>query len=121
MGADWEATFMATLQASRRDQNRRDLTLSTTVPYPKSVIVWMGISANGVTKPRFVQPRAKINSEHYIQKILKPFLKDADCTQIVMLFSIRILPHRMHLGHPEIPHGSASAIPEAATLDAKHS
>ncbi|GBM42626.1 hypothetical protein AVEN_148953-1 [Araneus ventricosus] len=38
-----------------------------------------GFSANGVTKPRFVQPGAKINSEYYIQKILKPFLKDDYC------------------------------------------
>ncbi|GBO35045.1 hypothetical protein AVEN_253831-1 [Araneus ventricosus] len=35
-----------------RDQNRPDLTPSTTVPHSKGVIVWMGISANGVTKPR---------------------------------------------------------------------
>ncbi|GBO11619.1 hypothetical protein AVEN_44706-1 [Araneus ventricosus] len=62
-----------------RDQNRRDLTPSTTVPLPKGIMVWMGISANGVTKPRFVQPGAKINSEYYIQKILKRFLKDDYC------------------------------------------
>ncbi|GBN86461.1 hypothetical protein AVEN_231742-1 [Araneus ventricosus] len=42
-------------------------------------MVWMGISANGITKPRFVQPGAKINSKYYIQKILKPFLKDDYC------------------------------------------
>ncbi|GBN41760.1 hypothetical protein AVEN_222908-1 [Araneus ventricosus] len=30
----------------------------------------------GVTKPWFVKPGAKINSEYYIQKILKSFLKD---------------------------------------------
>ncbi|GBN64122.1 hypothetical protein AVEN_226980-1 [Araneus ventricosus] len=59
-----------------RDQNRRDLTPSTTVPHHKGVMVWMGISANGVTKPRFVTPGAKINSDYYIEKILKPFLKD---------------------------------------------
>ncbi|GBN02581.1 hypothetical protein AVEN_62508-1 [Araneus ventricosus] len=35
-----------------RDQNRRELTPSTTVPHPKGIMVWMGISANGVTKPR---------------------------------------------------------------------
>ncbi|GBN00600.1 hypothetical protein AVEN_167524-1 [Araneus ventricosus] len=52
---------------------------STTVPHPKGVMVWMDISANGVTKPRFVQSGAKINSEYYIQKKLKPFLKDDYC------------------------------------------
>lgn len=64
------------VQYLSRGQNRRDLTPSTTVPHPKGVMVWMGISAHGVTKPRFVKPGAKINSEYYIQKILKPFLKD---------------------------------------------
>ncbi|GBO24500.1 hypothetical protein AVEN_260740-1 [Araneus ventricosus] len=64
-----------------RDQNRRDLTPSTTVPHSKGIMVWMGISANGVTKTGFVQPGAKINSEYYIQKILKPFLKD-DCCRL---------------------------------------
>ncbi|XP_071041955.1 low-density lipoprotein receptor-related protein 1B [Parasteatoda tepidariorum] len=67
------------VQYLSRGQNRRDLTPSTTVPHPKGVIIWMGISAHGVTKPRFVKPGAKINSEYYIQKILKPFLKDDYC------------------------------------------
>ncbi|GBM62280.1 hypothetical protein AVEN_264141-1 [Araneus ventricosus] len=67
------------VQHLSRDQNRRDLTPSTTVPHPKGVMVWMGISANGVTKPWFVQPGARINSEYYIQKILKPFRKDDYC------------------------------------------
>ncbi|GBM42886.1 hypothetical protein AVEN_125962-1 [Araneus ventricosus] len=56
-----------------------DSTPSTTVPHPKGVMVWMGISAIGVTKPRFVQPGAKINSEYYIRKILELFLKDDYC------------------------------------------
>ncbi|GBO22629.1 hypothetical protein AVEN_152035-1 [Araneus ventricosus] len=64
------------VQYLSRDQNRRDLTPSTTVIHHKGV---MGISANGVTKPRFVQPGAKINSEYYIQKILKLFLKNDYC------------------------------------------
>ncbi|GBM89368.1 hypothetical protein AVEN_217423-1 [Araneus ventricosus] len=62
-----------------RNHNRRDLTPATTVPHPKGIMVWMGISAIGVTKPQFVQPGAKINSEYYIQRILKPFLKDYYC------------------------------------------
>ncbi|GBM74569.1 hypothetical protein AVEN_151021-1 [Araneus ventricosus] len=67
------------VQYLSRDQNRRDLTPSTTVPHPKSVIVWMRIAANYVTKPWFVQPGAKLNFEYYIQKILKPFLKYDYC------------------------------------------
>ncbi|GBN46408.1 hypothetical protein AVEN_5621-1 [Araneus ventricosus] len=60
-------------------RNRRDLTSSTTMPHPKGIMVWMGISANGVIRPRFVQPGAKINSVYYIQKILNPFLTDDYC------------------------------------------
>ncbi|XP_071043347.1 uncharacterized protein [Parasteatoda tepidariorum] len=67
------------VQYLSRGQNRLDLTPSTTVPHPKGVMVWMGISAHGVTKPRFVKPEAKLNSEYYTQKILTPFLKDDYC------------------------------------------
>ncbi|GBM14645.1 hypothetical protein AVEN_210291-1 [Araneus ventricosus] len=67
------------VQYLSRGQNRRDVTPSTTVPHPKGAMVWMGISANGVTKLRFVQPGAKINSEYYTQKVLRPFLKDDYC------------------------------------------
>ncbi|GBM12337.1 hypothetical protein AVEN_173333-1 [Araneus ventricosus] len=77
------------------DQNKR----VTTVPHPKGVMVSMGISANGVTKPRFLQPGAKINSEYYIHKILKPFPKDDYC-RLYPNGGIRFLPHRMHLGSP---------------------
>ncbi|GBM85297.1 hypothetical protein AVEN_221615-1 [Araneus ventricosus] len=76
-----QASMAKALNVSQQ-VNRRELTPSTTVPHQKDVIVWMGISVNVVTKPRFVQPGAKINSEYYVQKILKPFLKD-DYPQIV--------------------------------------
>ncbi|GBM41386.1 hypothetical protein AVEN_62680-1 [Araneus ventricosus] len=73
------------------------------VPHPKGVIICMGISTNGVTKPRFVQPGAKINSEYYIQKILKPFLKD-DYYRLYpngdAVFHQVSVPHHMHLGSP---------------------
>ncbi|GBL77466.1 hypothetical protein AVEN_41853-1 [Araneus ventricosus] len=60
------------VQYLSRDQNRRDLTPSTTVPHPKGVMVWMGVSAKGVANPRFVQPGDKINSEYYILKVFAP-------------------------------------------------
>ncbi|GBL72824.1 hypothetical protein AVEN_128029-1 [Araneus ventricosus] len=41
------------VQHLRCDQNRRNLTPSTIVPHPKGVMVWVGISANGVIKARF--------------------------------------------------------------------
>ena len=44
--------------------------------HPKSVMVWGGISWNGVTKLRFILPGAKIDSVYYIEKILKPFIRE---------------------------------------------
>ena len=41
---------------------------------PKGFMVWGGISAKGKTTLRFVEPGAKINSDYYVNKILKPFL-----------------------------------------------
>ncbi|GBO44090.1 hypothetical protein AVEN_66365-1 [Araneus ventricosus] len=49
---DWiylsDTNAKSKVQYLSRDQNRRDLTPSTTVPHPKGVMVSMGISANGV-------------------------------------------------------------------------
>ncbi|CAF5219988.1 unnamed protein product, partial [Rotaria magnacalcarata] len=41
---------------------------------PKGFMVWGGISAKGKTSLRFVKSNTKINSDYYINKILKPFL-----------------------------------------------
>ncbi|GBN72576.1 hypothetical protein AVEN_228587-1 [Araneus ventricosus] len=90
-----------------RDQNTRDLTPSTTVPHPKGVMVWMGISANGVT-PRFVQPGAKINSEHCIQKILKPFLKDDYC---------RLYPNGDAVSHQDSAPSHAARVTQKFLMD----
>ncbi|GBM01338.1 hypothetical protein AVEN_135765-1 [Araneus ventricosus] len=96
------------VQYLSRDQNRRDLTPSTTVPHPKGVMVWMGISANGVTKPRFVQHGAKINSEYYIQKILKPFLKDDYC---------RLYPNGDAVFHQDSAPSQASRVTQKFLTD----
>jgi len=58
----------------------REKTRSVCEPYisqshPKGFMVWAGISSSGVTQLRFVKPGAKINSDYYIEKILKPFLR----------------------------------------------
>ena len=42
---------------------------------PNGFMVWGGISAKGKTSHRFVKPNAKINSDYYINNILKPFLQ----------------------------------------------
>ena len=59
----------------------KDLNRSVCEPYegeshPKGVMVWIGISYNGITRPRFVKPGAKVNAKCYISKVLKPFLRD---------------------------------------------
>ena len=43
--------------------------------FGKSLMVWGGICSNGKTELRFVRPGIKINSDYYIEQILKPFLK----------------------------------------------
>ena len=40
------------------------------------VMAWGGISYNGKTTLRFVKPGAKINSQYYIEEVLKPLLKN---------------------------------------------
>lgn len=41
---------------------------------PPGFMVWAGISSRGKTTIRFVKPGVKINSDYYINHILKPFL-----------------------------------------------
>jgi len=41
---------------------------------PKGFIVWGGVSSQGKTTLRFVEPGSKINSTYYIKNILQPFL-----------------------------------------------
>lgn len=63
------------VQYLSRDQKRSQLETFTKVSHPKGVMVWIGISAKGCTQVRFVKPGAKINSDYYIEKILKPFIR----------------------------------------------
>ncbi|CAF3848260.1 unnamed protein product [Rotaria sp. Silwood1] len=41
---------------------------------PKGFIVWGGVSSQGKTTLRFVAPGTKVNSNYYVNKVLKPFL-----------------------------------------------
>ena len=43
---------------------------------PKSVMVWGGISKAGKTKLRFIRPGVKINTQYYIEEVLKPFQRE---------------------------------------------
>ena len=41
---------------------------------PKGFMIWGGVSSKEKTTLRFVAPGTKVNSNYYINKILKPFL-----------------------------------------------
>lgn len=64
------------VQYISRHQNRSVCETFSTETHPKGVMVWIGISANGCTKVRFVKPGAKINSKYYIDNVLKPFIRE---------------------------------------------
>lgn len=63
------------VQYLSRDKKRSECEAALHKSWPKGVMVWAGISANGPTRALFVEPGAKINSDYYIKKILKPFIK----------------------------------------------
>ena len=64
------------VQYISRLQNRSVCDNFETETFPKGVMVWLGISAKGCTKPRFVKPGVKINSDYYINNVLKPFIRE---------------------------------------------
>ena len=58
----------------KTDPNYERMIIQQDQSRPKGLMVWAGISSHGKTSIRFVKPGAKINSDYYINKILKPFL-----------------------------------------------
>lgn len=65
-----EANGIRKVQWLKLSKTRSDAALATSCNQKKGVMVWIGISANGATKPRIVKPGAKIDSEYYISNIL---------------------------------------------------
>ena len=59
----------------KSDPNYERMIIQQNTSRPKGFMVWGGISSRGKTKLRFVEPGAKINSDYYINNILKPFLR----------------------------------------------
>ena len=64
------------VQYLSRGESRSKLEVFETESHPKGVMVWIGISANGCTKARFVKTGVKINTQYYINNVLKPFIKE---------------------------------------------
>jgi len=61
---------------AKRGDRTRHFFSSRDKNFPKSVMVWGGISKSGKTKLRFIKPGVKVNAQYYIDEILKPFQKD---------------------------------------------
>lgn len=63
------------VQYISRDEKRSDAETAIHVTNPRGVMVWVAMSANGLSQPLFVEPGAKINAVYYQEKILKPFFR----------------------------------------------
>ena len=59
-----------------KGKKRSQMGVFTTQSHPKGMMAWLGISANGCTNVQFVKPGIKINTKYYINKVLKPMLKE---------------------------------------------
>ena len=64
------------IQYISRFQNRSVCETFIRETHLKGIMVWLGISSNGSTKARFISPGAKINTNFYINKVLKPFIRE---------------------------------------------
>lgn len=61
------------IQYISRDAKRSDAEVQVHVQHPRGVMVWVGFSANGISKPLFIDPGAKISAEYYKTRVLEPF------------------------------------------------
>lgn len=55
------------LQYLSQGQLQQDFAVSTYQSQIKGVMVWVGISAQAITKPQFAEPGAEINPKYYIE------------------------------------------------------
>ena len=60
------------------EDSRLDIQVRQKQSHPKSIMVWIAFCAFGFLKPIFVEPKAKVNANYYIENILKPMSKEAD-------------------------------------------
>ena len=84
------------VQYISRDKERSDAEPAIHVANPRGVMVWVAMSANGLSRPLFVEPGAKINAEYYQEKILKPLFEEIfrSCTPTASICFIRTQLHR---------------------------
>ncbi|KAF2903133.1 hypothetical protein ILUMI_03050 [Ignelater luminosus] len=55
-----------------REQKRCDAAIFESVAHPQGIMMWVGLSANGPTKPIVIEPKAKICSSYYVNKDSAP-------------------------------------------------
>ena len=61
------------VQYVSRNKKRTDAEPAIHIANPEGVMVWVAISADGVSRPLFIEPGAKINAKYYQDKVLAPF------------------------------------------------
>ena len=61
------------VQYISRSARRSEAEPSIHVANPRGVMVWVAISANGISRPLFIQPGAKINATYYQNNVLQQF------------------------------------------------
>ncbi|GFX10966.1 hypothetical protein TNCV_512261 [Trichonephila clavipes] len=59
------------IRSTSRKKRRKDAAVLQKASLPSHVIIWMGISPDGLSKPFFVEPKSKINAKYYDNKVLK--------------------------------------------------
>ena len=64
------------VQYIKTSETRADAGVNSHVEHPVGVMVWICFDVNGCFTPIFVDKGAKINSDYYIEKVLKPFAKE---------------------------------------------
>ncbi len=62
------------IYASSRQEADENGGLHGTMKYPLSVMIWVGLTVNGPTKPYIIEDKQRINREYYKNRIL-PFAK----------------------------------------------
>lgn len=63
------------VQYISRDSKRSVAEPAVHVEHPRGVMVWVAISADGVSRPLFIRPGAKIDATYYQKNVLQPFFK----------------------------------------------
>ena len=80
------------VQYISREKKQSDAEPAIHIANPRGVMVWVGMSANGLSRPQFIDAGAKINAVYYQQKVLEPFFTK----ELAKLY-----PNRVYLFHQD--------------------